>query len=75
VEIYFNEKRNDLYTRFRLAHTPGERQEVIKDVQKYNLEASKYRGAIPRINAESLRKSFAEKPEKNYVMWATQNSM
>jgi hypothetical protein len=72
VEASFTGKRDELYTRFRLAKVPEDRRDVIKDVQKYNLEASKYRGAVPMINAESLRKSVTEKPEKNYRIWGIQ---
>jgi hypothetical protein len=72
VESYFAGKRNDLYTQFRLAKVPEDRRDVIKDVQKYNLEASKYRGAVPMINTESLRKAITEKPEKDYRIWGIQ---
>ena len=72
VEAYFTGKRNDLYTRFRLAKTSEDRQDMLKDVQKYNLEASKYRGSVPMINAEALRRSAKERPEKNYTAWGFQ---
>jgi hypothetical protein len=55
-----------------LAKVPEDRRDVIKDVQKYNLEASKYRGAVPMINTESLRKAITEKPEKDYRIWGIQ---
>ena len=72
VETYFLGKRTDLYTQFRLAKTSEDRQGVIKDVQKYNLEASKYRGSVPLINAEGLRRAVTEKPEKDYRIWGLQ---
>jgi hypothetical protein len=40
---------------------------------KYNLDALKYRGAIPMINAESLRRSFVAKPERRYLIWGAQS--
>ncbi len=58
--------------KFRLAKTADERRDVIRDVQEYNIEASKYHGAMPMINAESLRRSFIAKPEKRYLVWGAQ---
>jgi hypothetical protein len=52
IESKFTQRRNDLYARFRLAEDAGDRQKVIRDVQKYNLEVMKFRGAVPMINAE-----------------------
>jgi hypothetical protein len=72
IESNFTQRQYDLYARFRLAKDAGDRQDVIRDVQKYNLEALKYRGAIPMINAESLRRSFVAKPEKRYLLWGAQ---
>jgi hypothetical protein len=72
IESHFADRRNDLYARFRLAKTAEDRQNVIKDVQKYNLATSKYRGAIPPINAQSLRQAFIAKPEKKYLIWGAQ---
>jgi hypothetical protein len=69
VESSFAQKRNDLYARFRLAQTEAQRQEIIRDIQRYNLDAQKYRGAIPMINAASLKKSAAPKPEKDYMIF------
>jgi hypothetical protein len=69
VESHFAEERNGIYAEFRLAKTDADRKEVITDAQKYNLEVSKYRGAIPLINAESLRKAVREKPPKKYLRW------
>jgi hypothetical protein len=67
IEAKFSGIRDNLYSRFRLAKTGEERTKVIRDVQRYNMDASKYRGAIPTINAESLRRSFISKPEKRYL--------
>jgi hypothetical protein len=72
IESNFRNRRDDLYARFRLSKDAGDRQAVIRDVQKYNLEALKYRGAIPMINAESLRRSFTQKPERKYLLWGAQ---
>jgi uncharacterized protein YaaR (DUF327 family) len=73
IESHFADRMNDLYARFRLATTADERKKIIRDIQKYNLAASKYRGAIPMINAESLRRSFIQKPEKRYLMWGARS--
>ena len=73
IESTFTNRRNNLYARFRLAKDAGDRQDVIRDVQKYNLDALKYRGAIPVINAEGLRRSFVAKPEKRYLLWGAQS--
>ncbi len=67
VESTFAQKRNDLYARFRLAQTGAQRQEIIREIQRYNLDAQKYRGAIPLINAASLKRSALQKLEKPYI--------
>ncbi|MGD0624258.1 MAG: PLxRFG domain-containing protein [Thermodesulfobacteriota bacterium] len=72
IESHFADRRNDLYSRFRLATTADERKDVIRDIQRFNLDASKYRGAIPMINASSLRQSLISKPEKKYLLWGAQ---
>jgi hypothetical protein len=73
IEAKFLGRRDNLYARFRLAKTAPERTEVIRDVQRYNMEAVKFKGAVPMINAESLRKSFISKPEKKYLIWGAQS--
>jgi ribosomal protein S15P/S13E len=51
VKKHFAEKRNDFYARSRLAKTEEERQQVIRDMQRFNMEARKYRGVIPPVAA------------------------
>jgi hypothetical protein len=67
VQRHFKEKRDDLYSRYRLAKTPEEKQKVIRDMQKFNLEARKYRGVIPPITATSLKQAVLQKPEKSFL--------
>ena len=67
VKKHFAEKRNDLYARSRLAKTQEERQKVIRDMQRFNLEARKYREVIPPIAASSLRKTTSQRPEKPFM--------
>ena len=73
IESNFAQRRNDLYASFRLAKSAAGRKDVIRDIQRYNLDAMKYRGAIPMVNAESLRRSFTQKPEKRYLRWGAQS--
>ncbi len=54
IEAFYTKKRQDIFTRFRLAKTREERQEALKDLQDYNIQASQFKGAIPLINASSL---------------------
>jgi hypothetical protein len=72
VEMAFSQKRDDLYARFRLAKDAEDRQKVIRDVQKYNLEAAKFKGVIPMINAQALRQAIMVKPEKKYMLFGSQ---
>jgi hypothetical protein len=39
VQAHFREKRDDLYSRWRLARTPEEKQSLIQDMHGFNLEA------------------------------------
>jgi hypothetical protein len=67
VKKHFTEKRNDLYARLRLAKTQEEKQGVIRDMQRFNMEARKYRGIIPPIAVSSLREAASQRPEKPFM--------
>ena len=67
VKKHFAEKRNDLYARSRLAKTQEEKQGVIRDMQRFNMEARKYRGVIPSIAASSLHEATLQRPEKPFM--------
>jgi hypothetical protein len=67
VQRHFKGKRDDLYSRYRLAKTAEEKQRVIRDMQGFNLDARKYRGVIPPITAMSLRQAALQKPEKSFL--------
>ena len=67
VQKHFKEKRDDLYSRYRLAKTPEDKKKVLKDMQRFNLDSRKYRGVIPPITATSLRKAVMWKPEKAFL--------
>jgi hypothetical protein len=67
VQKYFKEKRDDLYSRYRLARTPEDKQRVIREMQRFNLDARKYRGVIPPITATSLRQAAFQRPEKAFL--------
>jgi len=67
VQKHFKEKRDDLYSRNRLAKTSEDKQRVIRDMQRFNLDARKYRGVIPPITVTSLRQAALQKPEKAFL--------
>ena len=61
---------DDLYARYRLAKTQEERQKVIRDMQRFNMDARKYRGVISPITATSLRQTALQKPNKPFLAFA-----
>jgi hypothetical protein len=67
VQKQFKEKRDDLYSRYRLAKTSEDKHKVIRDMQKFNLDRRKYRGVISPITATSLRQAALQKPEKSFM--------
>ena len=67
VKAYFNEKLGDLYARYRLAKTDEDRRAVIRDMQRFNMEAGKYRGINPSITTTSLKQATFQKPEKPFL--------
>ena len=67
VKKHFAKKSKDLYARVRLAKTEEERQKAIRDMQRFNMEARKYRGVIPPVAASSLRQVASQKPEKPFM--------
>src|SRR5512147_813135 len=66
----FKGRRDDLYSRYRLAKTPEQRQKVIRDMQRFNMDARKYRGVISPITTTSLGQSALQKPEKPFLAFA-----
>ena len=52
VKSNFKGRRDDLYARYRLAKTQEERQKVIRDMQRFNMDARKYRGVISPITSD-----------------------
>ena len=66
VKSNFKGRRDDLYSRYRLAKTPEERQKVIRDMQRFNMDARKYRGVISPITTTSLKQSASPRPDKAF---------
>jgi hypothetical protein len=50
-----------------LAKTAEDKKAVISSMQKFNMEARKYRGVIPSITMTSLRQSVKQRPEKPFM--------
>jgi hypothetical protein len=73
VRGHFKDRREDLYARYRLAKSQGERQKVVRDMQRFNMEARKYRGLIPPITASSLHEAVSERPEKPFMAFRKDN--
>ena len=67
VHKHFKMRRDVLYSRYRLAKTPEEKQGVIRGMQNFNIDARKYRGVIPPINTTSMGHATEQKPEKPFV--------
>ena len=67
VQAHFRERRDDLYSRYRLARTPEDKRRVIRDMQKFNMETRKYRGVIPPITTTSIGQATQQKPEKSFI--------
>jgi len=67
VQKHFKEKRDDLYSRYRLTRTQEEKHRIIRDMQKFNMEARKYRGVVPPITATSMDQANQQKPEKRFM--------
>ncbi len=47
----------------------GDLKKVIVEVQKYNLDAAKYKGAVPLINSNILRRAMTAKPEGKFMVY------
>lgn len=67
VQAHYKERRDDLYSRYRLARNLEEKKAVIRDMQKFNIDARKYRGVIPPISATSMGQATEQKPEKPFI--------
>ncbi len=70
LQANFAERRNDLFAKAQLAmEKPGDLKKVIVDVQKNNLDASRYGGTVPQINSNILRRVMTAKPEKKFMVY------
>jgi len=67
IQAHFKEKRDDLYSRYRLARTAEEKRGVIRGIQRINMEVRKYRGVIPPIRTTSIGQAAQQKPEKPFI--------
>jgi hypothetical protein len=69
IQAHFKEKRDDLYSRYRLAKAPEDKQRVMRDMQRFNMDSRKYRGVTQSITATSLRQATRQKPEKDFLSY------
>jgi hypothetical protein len=53
VQDDFKYRKDDLYSRYRLARPAEEKKAMIRDMQRFNIDARKYRGVIPPLTATS----------------------
>jgi hypothetical protein len=67
VQAHFRERRDDLYSRYRLARSSEAKRVVIRDMQKFNMDTRKYRGVISPISVASMGKAAEQKPEKPFL--------
>jgi hypothetical protein len=69
VQQYFKSEKDSIYQEFRLAKTSEDRQAVMKKVREYNRDAVKYRGAVPIITGDTLKRALTQKPDKRTLMF------
>lgn len=67
VQDDFKYRKDDLYSRYRLARPAEEKKAMIRDMQRFNIDARKYRGVIPPITATSKGQATDQKPEKSVI--------
>jgi hypothetical protein len=67
VRSNFKGRRDDLYSRYRLAKTPEDRQKVIRDMQRFNMDARKYRRVVSPITTTSLKQLALSRPDKGFM--------
>jgi hypothetical protein len=48
---------------------PEELRRVITAIPKYNLDAARYKRAVPLINSTALRRAMISKPEKKFMIF------
>jgi hypothetical protein len=70
IQEHFKERRDDLYSRYRLARSLEDKRRVIRDMQRFNMEARKYRGVIPPITSTSMGQATLQMPEKPFLGFA-----
>ncbi len=69
VQAHFTDRRDTLYSRYRLARTEGEKRNVIKDMQRFNMDIWKHRGVIRPITTTSLKQATLQRPEKPFILF------
>jgi len=69
VLTYFAEARDTLYSKFRLAKTSEKRKSIMREIRQYNQKARVYRGAVPMITSDTLRRQLTQKPDKKMLLF------
>jgi hypothetical protein len=70
IQGNFAERKSDLYAKAKPAmDKPEALKGVIAEIQKYNLDAAKYKGAIPLINSTALKRAVISGLEKKFVVF------
>jgi len=66
LKQHYSGIRDDFYSKLRIA-TPQDRNGILKQIRDYNLEVQRYKGIIPPITQEMIRKALRQKPEKKFI--------
>jgi hypothetical protein len=63
IETHWKEVRDNLTAKFRMA-SPEDRSDVLKKIERYNLDVQKFGGSVPMIRRDSLRNALRQRPGK-----------
>jgi len=63
IQAHYKEMRQELYDRYRLARTPEEKQKVIRDMQRFNMEIRQFRGADCAYHGQVIAADSNRRPE------------
>ena len=75
IQKHFKEKRDDLYSRYRLARTPEEKRGIIRDMQRFNNGGEKIPGSDPTYHGHfNGRSGSAKVREILYRIWEDDGS-
>jgi N12 class adenine-specific DNA methylase len=69
IKQWASDERDSIFTDARLAKTPADWNKIMKRIQNYNFKVLRYKGAIPLITGQMVRRGIKPRPDKSFMQY------